>query len=82
MEFALVQKDVLFGLRQGTQVLQAINKEMGGIEGVDRLMGETEEARAYQEVWVLFISAEQVKKLMTVTVGGEPDAGGPFIESG
>lgn len=50
MEFALVQKDVLYGLQQGTQVLQTINKEMGGIEAVDRLMGETEEARAYQEV--------------------------------
>ena len=55
VEFALVQKDVLFGLQQGTQVLQAINKEMGGIEAVDRLMEETAEARAYQEV-----SIEQV----------------------
>lgn len=45
-----MQKDVLFGLQQGTQVLQTINKEMGGIEGVEKLMGETEEARAYQEV--------------------------------
>lgn len=50
VEFALVQKDVMFGLQQGTQVLQAINKEMGGIEGVERMMGETEDARAYQEV--------------------------------
>ena len=50
VEFSLVQKDVLFGLRQGTQVLQTINKEMGGIEGVEKLMGETEEARSYQEV--------------------------------
>ncbi|KAJ5946720.1 SNF7 family protein [Penicillium verhagenii] len=49
VEFSLVQKDVLFGLQQGTEVLQAINKDMGGIEGVERLMGETEEARAYQE---------------------------------
>lgn len=49
VEFALVQKDVLFGLQEGTKVLQAINKEMGGLEGVERLMGETEEARAYQE---------------------------------
>lgn len=40
----------MFGLQQGTQVLQTINKEMGGIEGVERLMGESEEARAYQEV--------------------------------
>lgn len=50
VEFALVQKDVLFGLQQGTQVLQAINKEMGGLAAVEKLMGETEEARAYQEV--------------------------------
>ncbi|PYH82111.1 Snf7-domain-containing protein [Aspergillus uvarum CBS 121591] len=49
IEFALVQKDVLFGLQQGTQVLQTIHREMGGIEGVEKLMGETEEARAYQE---------------------------------
>ncbi|OJI97666.1 hypothetical protein ASPVEDRAFT_37090 [Aspergillus versicolor CBS 583.65] len=49
VEFALVQKDVLFGLQQGTQVLQTINKEMGGIDGVEKLMGETEDARAYQE---------------------------------
>ncbi|BCR86973.1 ESCRT-III subunit protein VPS20 [Aspergillus chevalieri] len=49
VEFSLVQKDVLFGLQQGTRVLQAINKEMGGIEGVEKLMGETEEARSYQE---------------------------------
>ncbi|KAL6236416.1 hypothetical protein BDW75DRAFT_112129 [Aspergillus navahoensis] len=49
VEFALVQKDVLYGLQQGTQVLQMINKEMGGIERVEKLMGETEEARAYQE---------------------------------
>ncbi|KAJ5138036.1 Snf7 [Penicillium atrosanguineum] len=49
VEFALVQKDVMYGLQQGTQVLQTINREMGGIEGVERLMGENEEARAYQE---------------------------------
>ncbi|CAL5873511.1 uncharacterized protein PFLUO_LOCUS7791 [Penicillium psychrofluorescens] len=49
VEFALVQKDVLYGLQQGNQVLRAINKEIGGIESVERLMGETEEARAYQE---------------------------------
>ena len=50
VEFSLVQKDILFGLQQGTQVLQAINKEMGGLEGVEKLMGETEDARLYQEV--------------------------------
>ena len=45
-----MQKDVLFGLSQGTQVLQAIHKEMGGLEGVEKMMGDTEDARAYQEV--------------------------------
>lgn len=50
VEFALVQKDVLFGLQQGTKVLQEIHREMGGLEAVEKLMGETEEARAYQEV--------------------------------
>lgn len=49
VEFALVQKDVLFGLQQGTQVLKEINKEMGGLEGVEKLMGDAEEAREMQQ---------------------------------
>jgi len=49
VEFALVQKDVVFGLQQGTQVLNMIHKEMGGLEGVEKMMGETEEARRYQQ---------------------------------
>ncbi|KAI9682566.1 MAG: Vacuolar protein sorting-associated protein 20 [Bathelium mastoideum] len=50
IEFALVQKDVLFGLQQGTSVLKEIQREMGGVEKVEQLMGVSEEARAYQEV--------------------------------
>lgn len=50
VEFALVQKDVLFGLQQGTSVLKEIHKEMGGLERVEMIMGESEEARAYQDV--------------------------------
>ncbi len=49
VEFALVQKDVLFGLQQGTQVLNMIHKEMGGLEGVEKMMADTEEARRYQQ---------------------------------
>lgn len=49
VEFALVQKDVLYGLQQGTQVLKEINKEMGGLEGVEKLMGDAEEAREMQQ---------------------------------
>jgi charged multivesicular body protein 6 len=53
VEFALVQKDVVFGLQQGTIVLQEIHKEMGGIEHVEKLMGETADAVAYQQVSTL-----------------------------
>ncbi|KAK0107285.1 Vacuolar protein sorting-associated protein 20, variant 2 [Cadophora gregata] len=49
VEFALVQKDVVFGLQQGTSVLQEIHKEMGGLDHVEKLMGETAEAVAYQQ---------------------------------
>lgn len=48
VEFALVQKDVVYGLQQGTNVLKQIHAEMGGIEQVEKLMGESEDARAYQ----------------------------------
>lgn len=49
VEFALVQKDVVFGLQQGTSVLKEIHKEMGGLEGVEMILGESAEAREYQE---------------------------------
>ncbi|KIV99197.1 uncharacterized protein PV09_09148 [Verruconis gallopava] len=49
VEFARIQKDVLFGLQQGTNVLKEIHREMGGIEAVEKLMGESAEARAYQQ---------------------------------
>jgi len=49
VEFALIQKDVLFGLRQGTAVLAQIHAEMGGLEHVEKLMGETADAIAYQK---------------------------------
>lgn len=63
VEFALVQKDVLFGLQQGTNVLQAINKEMGGLAAIEKLMGETEEARSYQEVSVLKLWGTVLQRL-------------------
>jgi charged multivesicular body protein 6 len=49
VEFALVQRDVFYGLQQGTAVLKEIHKEMGGIEGVERLLGESADAQAYQK---------------------------------
>lgn len=50
VEFALIQKDVVFGLQQGTAVLKQIHTEMGGLEAVEKMMGESAEARAYQQV--------------------------------
>ncbi|KAK3344015.1 Snf7 family [Lasiosphaeria hispida] len=49
VEFALIQKDVVFGLQQGTRVLKEIHAEMGGIDHVEKLMGETADAIAYQQ---------------------------------
>merc|ERR1711977_764640 len=40
---------VVFGLQQGTSVLQEIHKEMGGLDHVEKLMGETADAVAYQQ---------------------------------
>ncbi|KAL7787738.1 hypothetical protein V8C37DRAFT_389845 [Trichoderma ceciliae] len=48
VEFAQIQKDVIFGLQQGTKVLSEIHAEMGGIEHVEKLMGESADAIAYQ----------------------------------
>jgi charged multivesicular body protein 6 len=48
VEFALVQKDVYFGLKEGTRVLKQINSEMK-IEDIERLAEETAEAKAYQQ---------------------------------
>ena len=48
VEFASVQKDVFFGLQQGTKVLNQIHAEMGGIDNVEKLLGESAEARAYE----------------------------------
>lgn len=55
VEFAQIQKDVVFGLAQGTAVLKQIHKEMGGLEHVEKLMGETAEEIAYQNVSVFLV---------------------------
>jgi charged multivesicular body protein 6 len=48
-----VEKDVVFGLQQGSAVLKEINKEMS-LESVDKLMDDTADAIAYQQVLILF----------------------------
>ncbi|KAF3275102.1 Vacuolar protein sorting-associated protein 20 [Orbilia oligospora] len=48
VEFALIQKDVLYGLQQGNTVLKQIEKEMS-LEKAEKIMGDTEDAIAYQK---------------------------------
>jgi charged multivesicular body protein 6 len=48
IEFALIEKDVLFGLQQGNQVLKEIHKELT-LESVQRLMDDTAEGIHYQK---------------------------------
>ncbi|KAF3924196.1 hypothetical protein ABW21_db0201532 [Orbilia brochopaga] len=47
VEFALIQKDVLYGLQQGNTVLRQIEREMS-LERAEEIMGETEAAVARQ----------------------------------
>ncbi|RUS17182.1 Snf7-domain-containing protein [Endogone sp. FLAS-F59071] len=49
IEYALVEKQVLDGLKAGNDVLKEIQREMS-LEAVERLMDETAEAIAYQNV--------------------------------
>ncbi|GAA5867908.1 hypothetical protein JCM8547_003411 [Rhodosporidiobolus lusitaniae] len=48
IEFSLVEKDVLYGLQQGSEVLKQLNKEMD-LATVEKLMDDTREGIAYQE---------------------------------
>lgn len=48
IEFALVQKDVVYGLEQGNKVLKDINREMS-IEKVEKILDESAEGIAYQQ---------------------------------
>ncbi|KXN83925.1 Charged multivesicular body protein 6 [Leucoagaricus sp. SymC.cos] len=48
IEFSLVEVSVLHGLKQGNEVLKEIHREMNP-ENVEKLLGETQEAREYQQ---------------------------------
>lgn len=82
VEFALIQKDVVFGLQQGTKVLKDIHTEMGGIEHVEKLMGETADAIAYQKVGVPNDAAKALdEQMLTGRVGSQRNAWRSHIES-
>ncbi|EGV60078.1 Vacuolar protein sorting-associated protein 20 [Yamadazyma tenuis] len=44
IEFKLIEKDVVYGLTQGNQVLQKLNTEMS-VDKIDKLMDEVEDER-------------------------------------
>lgn len=48
IEFALIEKDIVYGLKQGNEVLKRIHKEMT-LEAVGKLMDETNEGIRYQK---------------------------------
>ncbi|KAK4052664.1 Vacuolar protein sorting-associated protein 20 [Microbotryomycetes sp. JL201] len=48
IEFSLVEKDVVFGLQQGSQVLKQLNAEMD-LAKIEQLMSDTAEGVAYQQ---------------------------------
>ncbi|TGO55414.1 hypothetical protein BOTNAR_0245g00190 [Botryotinia narcissicola] len=72
VEFALVQKDVVFGLQQGTNVLNQIHKEMGGLDHVEKLMGETADAIAYQQASAISYEVEDELVVLEAEVTGVP----------
>jgi hypothetical protein len=83
VEFARVQADVIYGLKQGTDVLKMMNKEIGGIEAVDQLLGEAEEARAYTKVRIRLIwRIKQKSKADGVIVGGQRNASWSHVQPG
>ncbi|KAM0750681.1 Snf7-domain-containing protein [Meredithblackwellia eburnea MCA 4105] len=47
IEYSLIEKDVLFGLKQGNAVLKELNKEMD-LDMVEQLLSDTAEGVAYQ----------------------------------
>lgn len=48
IEFTLIEVSVFHGLKQGNEVLKEIHRQMS-VEDVEKLIGETQEAREYQE---------------------------------
>jgi charged multivesicular body protein 6 len=71
----LVEKDVVFGLQQGSAVLTEINKEMS-LESVEKLMDDTADAIAYQEVQYpssSIFNYQEVSNLLATRVTNEEE---------
>lgn len=52
----------MFGLQRGTEVLKEIRKEMGGVEGVEKLMARNEEERRFTEEVADMLSGQMTRE--------------------
>ena len=68
---------MLHGLKQGNEVLKEIHKEMN-IESVEKLLDETAEARAYQQVR---LSSSAPFRSFTPSTAAYPDTYNPSTTS-
>jgi charged multivesicular body protein 6 len=82
VEFALIQKDVLLGLQQGTAVLKEIHKEIGGLDKVEMILSESAEAQAYQQVSTTSPKRPWPLLLLTPTAGDQRYACWEDVERG
>lgn len=48
IEFKLIEKDVVYGLQQGNEVLKQLNNELS-VDKVDKIMDDTQDGIEYQE---------------------------------
>ncbi|KAG7698189.1 hypothetical protein KL930_001851 [Ogataea haglerorum] len=67
IEFKLIEKDFVYGLEQGNQVLKNLNKELS-IEKVDKILDDSEEGIRYQEEL-----SERLGELMSKSLEDEVD---------
>jgi Snf7 len=73
IEFSLVEKDIIYGLKQGNEVLTEIHKEMS-LEGVEKLMEETADAIEYQKVRrYTHQSDDMLSECFPCTAGDQPN---------
>jgi hypothetical protein len=60
IEFTLIEQDILFGLQQGNAVLKELHKGMD-IDNVEKLLSETADGIAYQQVRLLLFPASLLR---------------------
>jgi hypothetical protein len=62
LEFAQIEKQFVDGLRQGKDALVSLQKEMGSLDDIEKLMDDSREAMEYQQVFVTFVPASHFSR--------------------